>query len=352
MKVAVLTSGGVDSSVSLALLKEQGHDCTAYYIKVWLEDDVVGGPACPWEEDLQYVERLCAQLRVPLKVVNLQREYHDRVVQYLLSEVKAGRTPNPDVMCNSHIKFGAFFDSISDDFEKVATGHYARTEDIGGTMRLQRAVDKVKDQTYFLSRLTQTQLRRALFPIGGMMKSEVRAQARKLGLPAMDRKDSQGICFLGKIDYEEFVRKHVGETPGDFQDVEGNVIGQHAGHWFYTSGQRKRIPLGKGPWYVVGKKPAENVVIVSNTYHELPRNEFIVRDVRWIGEEPWTTALSVKTRHGPSEHPCTIEKLQNDARGGSSIHVRIEGNDQGLAPGQYAVFYDESSCLGSGIIAS
>ena len=211
MKIAALISGGVDSSVALNILKNEGHDLTAYYLKVWLEDELAFLGECPWEADLKFVRAVCDQLDVPLEVISLQSEYLERVVSYALDELRAGRTPSPDIFCNQRIKFGAFFDHIDSSYEKVATGHYAQIAQSNGTYHLKRAPDPVKDQTYFLSGMYQSQVARALFPIGNMMKSKVRQLARDFDLPNQARKDSQGICFLGKIRYPDFIAFHLGE---------------------------------------------------------------------------------------------------------------------------------------------
>ncbi len=261
MKIAALLSGGVDSSVALSLLRSEGHDVTAFYLKVWLEDELSHLGTCPWEEDLRFAKEVCRRLDVPLEVRSLQKPYWDRVVRYAVSELEAGRTPSPDVLCNQQIKFGAFLDEIDSGFDRVASGHYARRDDVGGSVVLKSGVDPVKDQTYFLSRLSQQQLARALFPLGGIHKSDVRKRARELGLSNQDRRDSQGICFLGKIPYREFVRHHLGEREGDIVDVEsGSVLGRHKGYWFHTIGQREGLGLSHGPWFVQGKDVARNVV--------------------------------------------------------------------------------------------
>ncbi len=347
MKIAVLLSGGVDSSVALAMLKEQGHDCTAFYLKIWLEDELASLGSCPWEEDLSYAQKVCDLLKVPLKVVNLQKEYWDRVVAYVIAEVRAGRTPNPDMLCNERVKFGAFYDSIDSSFDKVATGHYADVEGSGGIFRLCRVPDPVKDQTYFLAGLSQVQLSRALFPIGRMLKKEVRDLAKMLDLPNKDRKDSQGICFLGKIDYDEFIRRHLGEKEGDLVDVDtGKVVGKHKGFWFYTAGQRHGIPLHAGPWYVMNKDADKNIVYISNKYKkEKVRDRFVVGEVRWIAGSPPSDGLLVKLRHGPNLYACVLT-----ARTDGRFDVVIDGNDQGIAPGQFAVFYDGKYCYGCGVI--
>jgi len=216
MKIAVLTSGGVDSSVALRLLKDEGHDLTAFYLKIWLEDELAYLGDCPWEEDLDYVRQICDQIDVPLEVVPMQKEYWERVVQYTVAEAKAGRTPNPDILCNQQIKFGQFYEVIDDSFEKVATGHYANVEETDKDFVLKRAPDPIKDQTYFLAQISQEQLSRAMFPIGKYKKEEVRELARKFDLPNQDRKDSQGICFLGKIPFREFLKHHLDEMAFGF----------------------------------------------------------------------------------------------------------------------------------------
>jgi len=349
MKIAVLVSGGVDSSVALRLLKEQGHDLTAFYLKIWLEDELSYLGDCPWEEDLSYARQVCDQLNVPLQVVSLQEEYWSRVVAYTIEEIKAGRTPSPDIMCNQQVKFGAFFDKIDQSYEKVATGHYAQIHDDQGLCKLKKAQDPIKDQTYFLSHLSQAQLSRALFPIGHLLKSELRELAEKFELATQARKDSQGICFLGKIKFSDFIKHHLGEKPGDFIEVEtGKKVGTHKGFWFHTIGQRKGIGLGGGPWYVVAKDLEKNIVYISKEYYseEKVRDQFDVHNINWIlGKPPVNRDLQIKLRHGENVYEATLDL--KDAHAG---HVIINGNDQGIAPGQFAVFYDGDICLGSGKI--
>ena len=206
MNIAVLVSGGVDSSVALRLLQDQGHTVTAFYLKIWLEDELSFLGDCPWEQDLAYVRQVCEQADVPLHVISLQKEYWDIVVSYVIAEVKAGRTPNPDILCNSRIKFGAFLDKIGDEFDAIASGHYAAIKEISGKKLLYAAPDAIKDQTYFLSHLNSAQLNKVLFPLGNFNKAEVRELAQKYDLPNKERKDSQGICFLGKLKYDEFCK--------------------------------------------------------------------------------------------------------------------------------------------------
>ena len=343
MKIAVLVSGGVDSSLSLKLLKEQGHDLVAFYIKVWLEDELVSS-SCPWEEDLKFIKPLCQSLNVPLEVISLQQEYKEKVISYVIEEAKAGRTPNPDILCNQQIKFGLFLEKIGAEFEKVASGHYAQIREENGVFKLFRAADPVKDQTYFLCKLSQKQLSRVIFPIGHLQKGEVRDLAKKYALPAMERRDSQGICFLGNIKFDEFIAHHLGKNPGDIVELESNKkIGTHDGLWFFTVGQRRRIKLSGGPWYVVKKEFEKNILYVSNRYGEIEgeRKSFVVADLHWLsGKPPESGELLVKVRHRSVPRECVL----------SSAHVTLFAKDQGIAPGQYAVFYLNDECLGSGVI--
>ncbi len=349
MKIAVLVSGGVDSSVALAKLVEQGHQVTAFYLKIWLEDELSFLGSCPWEEDLSYVTAVCEQFKAPLRVLPFQQAYWDRVVTYTLAEVAQGRTPNPDIFCNTSIKFGAFLETLEPEFEKVATGHYAQVSFKDSLYHLFASPDPVKDQTYFLCYLTQEQLGRSLFPIGHLTKREVREEAERLNLPNKNRPDSQGICFLGKLKFTDFIKFHLGEQPGDLVEYEtGNKIGTHQGFWFYTVGQRKGIGLAGGPWYVVAKEPATNRVFISRSYHapSMIRNECIITSCNWItGNAPIGEQLEVKLRHGPQRYPAIITPLS-----GTDFRVTLQGNDQGIAAGQFAVAYQGSECLGGGVI--
>jgi len=349
MKIAVLVSGGVDSAVALRLLKEQGHDVTAFYLKIWLEDELAFLGECPWKEDLHFVRSICEQADVPLHIIPLQKEYWDRVVSYTVAEVKAGRTPNPDVFCNKRVKFGAFFEKIDASFDKVATGHYAQVEQQGDTFILKRAPDPVKDQTYFLSHLSQDQLKRLIFPLGNLHKHEVRELAARFDLINKDRKDSQGICFLGKLKFSEFVKHYLGTKKGDLIEIEsGEKIGEHDGFWFYTIGQRQGIGLSGGPWYVVNKDPQKNRIYISRSYYtqDKVRDTFEISDCNWIsGTALEKSHLLIKMRHGKHIQKCVITLLpDNRAR------IVLQENDQGIAPGQFAVLYDDQVCLGSGII--
>ncbi len=349
MKIAVLLSGGVDSSVALTLLVNEGrHDITAFYLKVWLEDELAFLGDCPWETDLQYARAVCKQAGVPLKIVSLQAEYLEKVVTHALDELKIGHTPSPDILCNRQIKFGEFVTHIDESYHKIASGHYAQTEERNGIHLLERSPDPVKDQTYFLSGLNQTQLQRALFPIGHLNKTDVRALARKFDLPNKNRKDSQGICFLGKIKYPDFIKFHLSEQPGNIVEHDsGCVLGQHRGFWFYTIGQRGGLGLSGGPWYVVEKDIQQNIVYVTHKIHQdrQARDRFTVVDINWISGAPEKSALQVKLRHGPDLNSCRIETL-----GRNRLSVRMSEKDPGIAPGQHAVFYDDRICLGGGVI--
>lgn len=349
MKIAALLSGGVDSSVALSLLRSERHDVTAFYLKVWLEDELSHLGSCPWEEDLRFAREVCRRLDVPLEVRSLQRPYWDRVVRYAISELEAGRTPSPDVLCNQHIKFGAFLDGIGSGFERVASGHYARLEEREGKVLLKRGIDPVKDQTYFLSHLNQHQLARAVFPLGGLHKSEVRRLAREMELPNQDRRDSQGICFLGKIKYRDFIRYHLGEREGEIVELEtGRILGKHKGYWFHTIGQREGLGLAQGPWFVQGKEVSRNVVYVAHADRLAgsSRKSFEVEALHWIAGPPARRDLSVRVRHGRALHSATVDL--EDGRG----RVHLDDRERGIAPGQFAVFYDGEVCLGGATIAA
>lgn len=378
MKIAVLTSGGVDSSVALRLLKDQGHEVTAFYLKIWLEDELSYLGECPWEEDLAYVKQICGEIDVPLEIVPMQKAYWDRVVSYTVAEAKAGRTPNPDVLCNQQIKFGQFYEVIDPSFEKVATGHYAwvcdvETQDLASlpntrtTYLLKTAPDSIKDQTYFLAQISQKQLSRALFPIGQYTKEEVRQLAESYNLPNKARKDSQGICFLGKIPFREFLRHHLEEKPGDFIELDtGKKVGEHLGFWFYTIGQRNGLGLSGGPWFVVKKEAEKNIVYLANGYQpeEVYKTEFQIGPIHLINDqfpipnfqfpsendqlinEFKADRLRVKIRHGAAMHECEVE----------GDRVTLKSPVHGVAAGQFAVFYTPDPdgkgeiCLGSAVI--
>ena len=348
MNIAVLVSGGVDSSVALALLKEQGHTATAFYLKIWLEDELAFLGDCPWEQDLAYVRAVCKTVNVPLEIISLQKEYHEQVVAYTISEIKAGRTPNPDMLCNQRIKFGVFFDHLKHAYDYIATGHYAQVQHNQEDSILMRSPDPIKDQTYFLAYLSQNQLRKALFPIGHMPKEKVRELAHQFDLPTKDRKDSQGICFLGKLKFNDFIAYHLGQKEGSIIEYEtGKKLGTHKGFWFHTIGQRQGSGLAGGPWYVVAKDALDNIVYMSKHYYsaDKTRNEFKVDNLQWFsGAAPGKKNLHVKIRHGKQLYNCLFDEKTGT--------VHLPEQDQGIAPGQFAVFYDDQICLGAGIISN
>ncbi len=351
MNVAVLVSGGVDSSVALMrLVEEGGHELTAFYLKIWLEDEMAFLGQCPWEEDLQYVRQVCDEAGVPLEVISLQQEYLNTVVAYAIGELEAGRTPSPDVMCNRMIKFGAFVDRVGDRFDLVASGHHARVAHRDGFARLLRAADSRKDQTYFLCQLHQDQMARILFPIGDLTKAEVRSEARRHALPTAERPDSQGICFLGRVPFNDFVRHHLGDRPGEICEIStGRVLGEHRGTWFHTIGQRRGLGLGDGPWYVAGKDMDQNLVLVvhGDNLEERARTSFQVAKPHWIAEPPTREDLQVRIRHGERIDECRVEA---DADGALTVDLKTS-KDPGIAPGQFAALYDGDECLGGGTIS-
>ncbi|MEE8441018.1 MAG: tRNA 2-thiouridine(34) synthase MnmA [Spirochaetia bacterium] len=353
MRYAVLLSGGVDSSTALwELTRDPTNDVVAYYLKVWLEDELESLGECPWEEDLSFARQVCDAAGVPLNVVSLQLEYYDRVVSHAIEELRAGRTPSPDIFCNEWIKFGAFLDHLAagpDPGMRIASGHYARITEEGDHFLLRRSPDPVKDQTYFLAHLSQHQLRRIHFPLGALTKAEVRRRAAGYDLPAKDRPDSQGICFLGKVRYHEFIRHYLGEKTGPIVEVEsGHVLGEHEGYWFHTIGQRQGLGLGGGPWYVVGKDIDSNTIHVSHSdgAKAHARNEFLVEEPSWTWRPPREERVLLKIRHGPALVGASIEWVDGDR-----IRVTMDSQDRGVAPGQFAVFYDDDICLGCGRIS-
>jgi tRNA-specific 2-thiouridylase len=248
MNIAALVSGGVDSSVTVYQMKEQGYDPTIFYIKIGMEDEH-GYIDCPSEEDIQITTYIARKYGCKFEIVSLQQDYWEKVVDYTIQSVKRGLTPNPDMMCNKLIKFGAFEEKYGNVFDKIATGHYATTTEKNGITYLSTAKDKVKDQTYFLGQINYLQVSKLMFPIGDLLKCEVRTIAKKENLPSADRKDSQGICFLGKINYNDFIRRYLGEKEGKIIELEtGKIVGKHKGYWFHTIGQRKGLGLSGGQW--------------------------------------------------------------------------------------------------------
>jgi len=355
MKIAALISGGVDSAVAVHKLVEEGHDVHLFYIKIG-RDDGLGD--CSYEEDIEMCRLIAARYGLPLEIVPLHDEYWEYVMGYALDTVRHGLTPNPDMMCNLMIKFGFFEQRWGHEYDLTATGHYASTEiDSDGYKWLTTAVDPVKDQTDFLGRITYEQLKHIIFPIGNLPKSEVREIARATHMPNAMRKDSQGICFLGKINYNDFIRRHLGERQGPIVELEtGKVLGSHHGFWFHTIGQRKGLGLSGGPWYVVKKDIENNIIYVSGGYDteqqygrylHLAETRFITLDP-WAGSDCTDVEISFKNRHMPEFIQGKLTRLDADGE-----YVICSGRKvQGIAPGQFAVLYDKDShrCLGSGVI--
>lgn len=343
MNVAALVSGGVDSSVVVHLLKEQGITPDIFYIRIGMEDEE-GYISCPAEEDIEITQWIARRYGCRFEEVDLHREYWDRVVSYTIDSVRRGLTPNPDVMCNRLIKFGAFDDLRGHAYDRLATGHYARTEPLEGRTFLAAAKDPVKDQTDFLSQLEYRQIERLMFPIGGLMKAEVRAIAAQAALPSATRKDSQGICFLGKINYSDFIRRYLGEREGDIVELEtGRVLGKHRGYWFHTIGQRKGLYLGGGPWFVVRKDIEENVLYVSQGYDPEAQygRSIPLAGFRWLGGfNPGGSDIKFKIRHTPEFHPGRLAVGPD----GSAL-IESEDRIQGIAAGQYATIYDTDARL-------
>lgn len=351
MNIALLLSGGVDSSVVVHLLCEQGYRPFLFYIKIGMDD--VDYMDCSAEEDWEMATAIARHYGLPLEMVDLQQDYWDQVATYAIDKIRHGFTPNPDVMCNKLIKFGCFEQKVGKDFDYTATGHYATTVVKENKVWLGTAVDPVKDQTDFLAQISYLQLSKLMFPLGNLSKQEVRDIALRAALPNARRRDSQGICFLGKINYNDFVRRFLGEREGDIVELEtGKKIGTHQGYWFHTIGQRKGLGLSGGPWFVIKKDIDENVLFVSKGYDTKMQygNEFKMHDFHFITDNPWKenneVDITFKIRH-TSEF--TKGRLVYD---GNTVQIVSPEKLQGIAPGQFGVVYDEASklCIGSGEI--
>ncbi|MBP5561539.1 MAG: tRNA 2-thiouridine(34) synthase MnmA [Muribaculaceae bacterium] len=356
MKIAVLISGGVDSAVVVHRLAQQReHELHLFYIRIGLDTDEGD---CSAEEDIEMCQLIARKYGLPLEVVTLHQEYWDHVMEYALRTVKAGLTPNPDIMCNRVIKFGFFEERWGHEFDMTATGHYASTAVVDGVKYLATAVDPVKDQTDFLARITGDQLAHLMFPLGELPKSEVRRIALEANLPNAQRRDSQGICFLGQIDYNDFIRRHLGEKKGPIIEIEtGRKLGEHNGYWFHTIGQRKGLGLSGGPWYVVKKNVQDNVIYVSGGYGTARQYGRLIHldEMHFISGNPWPEAgdnpveITFKNRHTPRFTPATLRHV-----GGSEWLIESDDDIQGIAPGQFAVIYDRAArlCYGSAIITT
>ena len=347
-----MISGGVDSAVVVHKLKEEGHDLQLFYIRIGMDTDEGD---CSAEEDIEMCQLIAHKYGLPLEVVSLHQEYWDNVMEYALRTVKAGLTPNPDMMCNKMIKFGYFEERWGREFDMTATGHYATTDVVDGVKYLATAVDPVKDQTDFLAQISYKQLEHLMFPIGSLPKAEVRRIAVEANMPNAFRKDSQGICFLGKINYNDFIRRHLGERKGNIIEIEtGRKIGEHKGFWFHTIGQRKGLGSSGGPWYVVKKNPKDNVIYVSNGYGTEKQFGRVLHldEMHFISGNPWkdvegSVDIMFKNRHTPDFIKAKFTHLT-----GNEYVIESERDVQGIAPGQFAVVYDAEGhlCYGSGVI--
>ena len=338
-RVYVGMSGGVDSSLTAALLVEQGFEVTGVYMKNWSQD--LPGMKCPWAEDLADAKRVAVQLGIDIKVFDFEQDYRDKVVGYMIDTYREGRTPNPDIMCNQEVKFKLFLDAaLADGADMIATGHYAQTRNA----QLLQAVDDNKDQTYFLYRVTSEALTKTLFPLGGYTKPEVREMAKVRGLYTAGKKESMGICFVGRVGIKEFLGQYVETLPGDIIDKNsGKKLGTHDGAIFYTIGQRHGLDIGGGlPYYVVGKDMERNEVYVSTNLQDeaLWRREIDLGAVHWIGKNPGDGDYQIRVRHRASLVPAKLV--------GGTLH--LADAQRAVAPGQSVVIYDGETCVGGGVV--
>ena len=339
MHVYVGMSGGVDSSLTAALLVEQGHDVTGVYMKNWTQD--LPGMKCPWADDLADAKRVAVQLGIDFKVFDFEKEYRDKVVDYMIDEYKLGRTPNPDIMCNQEVKFKLFLETaLEDGADMIATGHYARVEN--GVLK--QAADNNKDQTYFLYRVTGEALQKTLFPLGEYTKPVVREMAKERGLTTAAKKDSQGICFVGKIGIRDFLSEYVEQTPGDIIDTHtGKKIGRHDGAIFYTLGQRHGLELGGGlPYYVVGKDMSKNEVYVTTDLNDetLWKKEINLINIHWINDTPNDGEYEIRIRHRAALAKAML----------SGDTLSLTDPQRAVTAGQSVVIYNGETCLGGGIV--
>jgi tRNA-specific 2-thiouridylase len=358
-KIIVGMSGGVDSSVAALLLIEQGYEVEGLFMKNWEEDD--DKDYCAAAVDLKDATAICATLNIKLHTINFSSEYWDRVFQHFLDEYRAGRTPNPDILCNKEIKFRAFLEHAQTlGADKIATGHYARSRLHDSSTQLLRGLDSNKDQSYFLHALNQYQLSHAMFPVGEFDKSVIRELAKKNNLTTHDKKDSTGICFIGERRFSTFLEKYLPAQPGDIQSVDGDTIGRHNGLMYYTLGQRKGLGIGglkdsdEEPWYVVEKDLVNNVLKVAQGHNHpvMFHNTLEASQINWIeNTEPeidsTTEQLTAKIRYRQSDQNCTLNKIDQDR-----YQVRFVTPQRAITPGQSVVFYQGEVCLGGGVIES
>jgi tRNA-specific 2-thiouridylase len=360
-RVVVGLSGGVDSAVTAHLLKQQGHDVVAIFMKNWEDDD--DDEYCSSRQDFLDAASVADVLGIEIEHVNFAAEYKDRVFAEFLREYQAGRTPNPDVLCNAEIKFKAFLDhAMRLGAEKIATGHYARVREAGGRFELLKGLDESKDQSYFLHRLSQAQLSKSLFPVGELRKTEVRRIATEIGLPNAKKKDSTGICFIGERPFREFLNRYLAHQPGPIKDERGRKLGEHVGLSFYTLGQRQGLGIGgvkeKGaprgggehaPWFVARKDMESNTlyVVQGHDHPWLLSPGLTADDLSWTGDGgPADGVMAAKTRYRQSDAGCRFEAAAD------GFALRFEQAQWAVTPGQSAVLYDGEVCLGGGVIAS
>ena len=351
-KIILGLSGGVDSSVAALLLQQQGYEVEALFMKNWEEDD--DQDYCAAAEDLRDAQAVCDRLGIRLHTVNFASEYWDRVFEHFLAEYHAGRTPNPDILCNREIKFRAFLDhALSLGASRIATGHYARIDEHHGAMRLLRGLDANKDQSYFLYTLNQHQLSHSLFPLGAYEKPAIRQLAREHGLATHAKKDSTGICFIGERRFSTFLQKFLPAQPGPIKSLEGEELGRHNGLMYYTLGQRKGLGIGgrrdadEEPWYVVEKDLASNTLRVAqgHDHPHLFHYSLSLGQLHWVaGRPPEQPALTAKIRYRQADQACRL-RWQDGA-----LHVDFEQAQRAITPGQSVVFYDGEVCLGGGVI--
>lgn len=353
IRVVVGMSGGVDSSVAALLLKQQGYDVIGIFMKNWDDSDDFG--VCTATDDYNDVIRVCNQIGIPYYAVNFEKQYWDKVFTYFLDEYKAGRTPNPDVMCNKEIKFKAFLEhAMNLGADYLATGHYARVVEEDGEYKMLRGLDENKDQTYFLNQLTQAQLSKVMFPIGNLEKPKVREIAKEANLATATKKDSTGICFIGERNFKDFLGKYLPAQPGTMETFDGVVMGKHEGLMYHTIGQRHGLGIGGTdgsgePWFALGKDLKKNILYVGQGFdnEKLYSDALIATDISWVSnrEKPVEFECTAKFRYRQEDHQVKVRLLE-----GKKAEVTFLESIRAITPGQAVVFYNGDECLGGGTI--